>query len=422
MKQVHVLAVVLTIILLVSSASLLISYTQSLNSQKDTVYVGVAFGGETVAQAKLLIDKVKGYTNVFILDSGINPISTNESAAKEICDYAVNAGLNIIINMGSWTPWNWPWQIQFLNSSRNLYGEKFLGAYYDDEPGGIPLDWNWTKQFAESKLTFGNGTSNPLNLTPIYNKIQISNATGVPPQNYTIEAEWFHQLLSRNRGHNDLKKYNITSFTSDYALFWYDYLGGYSTLFAQLGWSGQSETPPSTYRSFNEQISLALLRGAATLQNKDWGAIVTWKYTQPPYLDTGENVYDQMVLAFNYGAKYITVFDYPYNITGNAYGTLTEEHFQALQKFWDVIASKSNTHSVHAEAVLVLPKDYGFGLRNPSDKIWGFWGPDDKSSIVWNATQTLIARYGLGLDIVYDDPAFPIQGNYSRVYYWNQTI
>ena len=238
MKQVHILAIILTIILLVASATLLVSYTQSLNSKKDPVYVGVAFGGNTVAQAKLLIDKTKNYTNLFILDSGINPISTNQTAVREICDYATNAGLNIIVNLGSWTPWNWPWQIQFLNTSRAIYGDKFLGAYYDDEPGGIPLDWNWTKQFAENKLLFGpNGTTNPLSLTSICQKIQLANQTGISPQNYTVEAQWFNQLLERNRGHNDLKRYNITTFTSDYALYWFDYLGGYDTLFAQLGWN-----------------------------------------------------------------------------------------------------------------------------------------------------------------------------------------
>ncbi len=36
-------------------------------------------------------------------------------------------------------------------------------------------------------------------------------------------------------GHNDLKNNNLTTFTSDYALFWFDYLGGFDTLFAQLG-------------------------------------------------------------------------------------------------------------------------------------------------------------------------------------------
>jgi hypothetical protein len=410
MKQPRILALILIIILVSASAVLLVSHSEN-SSQKDPVYVGVAFGGDTVAQAKLLIDKTKSYTNLFILDSGINPISTNETSAREICDYAVNAGLNIIINMGSWTPNNWPWQITFLNTSRTIYGNKFLGAYYDDEPGGIPLDWNWTKQFAENRLIFGpNGTANPLSLTPIYNKLQQANLTGTSPQNYTLEAQWFNQLLERNRGHNDLKTYNITSFTSDYALYWFDYLGGYDKLFAQLGWNS----------SVNEQISL--LRGAATLQNKDWGTIITWKYTQPPYLDTSENIYNQLVTSYNAGAKYITIFDYPYNSSGNPYGVLTDGDFQVLENFWNHVVTKSSSNSAHAKAVLVLPNDYGSGLRSPTDKIWGFWGPDDKSALIWNNTQTLLNKYGLHLDIVYDDPAFPLQGNYSKVYYWNQTI
>ncbi len=411
MKQVHILSLVLIVILLSASAALLVSYSLNSNTEKNPVYVGVAFGGDTIAQAKLIIDRTKSYTNLFILDSGINPISTNETAAREICDYAVNAGLNIIINMGSWTPNNWPWQIQFLNTSRAIYDDKFLGAYYDDEPGGIPLDWNWTKQFAENRLVFGpNGTANPLSLNPIYNKIQLANKTGTQPEDYTVEAQWFNQLLERNRGHTDLKRYNITSFTSDYALYWFDYIGGYDTLFAQLGWND----------SVNEQI--ALLRGAATMQNKDWGAIITWKYNEAPYLDNGINIYDQMETAYSAGAQYITIFDYPYNATDNPYGTMTDEHFQALQKFWNQIAKKSSPNFVHAEAALVLPKDYGWGMRNPTDKIWGFWGPDDKSPIIWNVTQTLLSQYGSRLDIIYDDPAFPIEGNYSKVYYWNQTI
>jgi len=409
MKQVHILAIILATILLTASATLLVSYTLCSNNQKVPVYVGVAFGGETVAQAKLIIDKTKDYTNLFILDSGINPISKNQTEVKEICDYATKAGLNIIVNLGSYNRENWAWQIQFYNSSRELYGAKFLGAYYDDEPAGIPLDWNWTKQFAENSLAFG-PSGNPLDLTPILQKLKVANQTGIPPQNYTLEAQWFNQLLERNRGHNDLKRYNITSITSDYALYWFDYLGGYDTLFAQLGWNA----------SVNEQI--ALLRGASTMQNKDWGAIITWKYTESPYLDTGPNVYSQMEAAYNAGAKYITIFDYPYNSTDNLYGVMTEGHFQALEQFWNQIVTKSTPSSAHAEAALVLPKDYGFGMRNPTDKIWGFWGPDDKSPIIWNATQTLLRQYGSRLDIIYDDSAFPIEGNYSRIYYWNQTI
>jgi hypothetical protein len=28
----------------------------------------------------------------------------------------------------------------------------------------------------------------------------------------------------------------------------------------------------------------------------------------------------------------------------------------------------------------------------------------------------------LRLDIVYIDPQFPLESNYSRIYYWNQTL
>ena len=408
MKQVRALTLILIIILLTASATLLVSYTQSSNNQsKAQVYVGIAFGGNTTAQAKLIIDRTKSYTNLFILDSGINPISTNQSAVKEICDYATNAGLNIIVNLGTFNRVDWTWRLQFLNSSQEKYGDKFLGAYYDDEPGGIPLDWNWTKQFTENSTLFGG--ANPLDLTQIHYELQLAELTGKQPQNYTIEAQWFNQLLERNRGHNDLKRYNITTFTSDYALFWFDYLGGYDTLFAQLGWN----------QSVNQQISL--VRGAATMQNKDWGTIITWKYRQSPYLDTDDNIYNQMVASYNSGAKYITIFDYPYNSSDNPYGVMTDEHFQVLEKFWNQVVTKSSPNSALAEAALVLPKDYGWGMRSVDDKIWGFWGPDDKSLIIWNKTQTLLNKYGSRLDIIYDDPAFPIQGNYSKVYYWNQT-
>lgn len=411
MKTEHILSLILTAILLIATVSLLVSYSQSSgNQQKAPVYVGVAFGGNTTEQAKLLIDKVKSYTNLFILDSGINPISTNQSAVNEICDYATNAGLSIIVNLGTWTnSSDWAWRLQFYNVSREKYGDKFLGVYYDDDVGGVMLDWNWTKQFSENGPLFWGGNDISNYLIDIHYKTQMASITGTQPQNYTDEANLLNKILESNKGLNSLKQNQLTTFTSDYALYWFDYLGGYNTMLAQFGWNN----------SVNEQISL--IRGAATLQNKTWGAIITWKYMQPPYLDTGKNIYNQMVAAYNAGAKYITIFDYPYNST-NPYGILTDDHFQELQHFWDQVVTKSAPNTVHAQAALVLPNDYGWGMRSPTDKIWGFWGPDSKSPLIWNNTQTLLNKYGLRLDIVYDDSAFPIQGNYSKIYYWNQTI
>ncbi len=405
MKRVHIISFILIIALLSSTATLLVSYTQIPSNQlKDPVYVGVAFGGNTTQQAKLIIDRVKNYTNLFILDSGINAISTNQSAVEEICDYATDAGLNIIVNLGTYTRHNWPWQIQLFNQIKDKYGDQFLGAYYDDEPGGIPLDWNWTREYSINKYPFGNFTE------LIENKMQTAAQTGTPPENYSLEAQWFHWLLEYNIGHNDLQRDKIKTFTSDYALYWFDYLGEYDTMFTQLGFN----------MSVNQQISL--LRGAATMQNKEWGTIITWKYLQPPYLDSPKNIYDQMVTSYNAGAKYITIFDYPYNMTGNPYGVLTDEHFEMLEKFWNQVVTKTAPNAVHADTALVLPKDYGSGLRSPYDKIWGFWGPDDKSAVIWDNMQKLLEQYGYRLDIIYDDPAYPIMGNYGRIYYWNQTI
>ena len=300
MQKAKILSLILIVILLVTTFSLL--FTSQPVQSKEQVYVGVAFGGTTVEQAKILINRVKSYTNLFVLASGLNPISSNQTAVEEVCDYATTAGLNIIVNLGTRTREDWAWKLEFYKTASERYGEKYLGAYYDDEPGGIPLDWDWEEYFTRNDSVLFSG-ANPLDLTPVHYLIQIAEITGVKPQNYSIEAEWFHKLLSGNRGHNDLKRNNLTTFTSDYALFWFDYLGGFDTLFAQLGHSSTS-----TDEYDNDLTSLALLRGAASMQKKDWGAIVTWKYNHPPYLDDGQIVYNQMKKAYNAGAKYIMVF------------------------------------------------------------------------------------------------------------------
>ncbi|MCW3995710.1 MAG: hypothetical protein NWE98_06130 [Candidatus Bathyarchaeota archaeon] len=408
MKRVYVLSLVLIIILLPTTASLVILHQN--NKKESSVYVGVAFcGNKTAAQGKELIDRVKGYTNLFILDAGVSPISDNLTASREICDYAVNAGLHLIINLGTWAMHDWPGKIQFLNESKYMYGDKFLGVYYDDEPGGIEIDYDWnTELYHNSSYLFRYAN---WSLSEIYQKLQITHATGKYPDNYTAEATWFNYMLRYNRGVTSLNQYNLTYLTSDYALYWFDYVGGYQTILAQLGWNS----------SVDQQI--ALVRGAATLQNKTWGTIITWRYSQAPYLDSANNIYDQMVTSYNAGAKYIVIFNYP-QIGDDPYGgAMTNEHFEALKRFWNNVATKAPPSSPHAEAALVLPKDYGWGMRWEDDRIWGFWGPDDKSPIIWTNLQVLLKRYGSNLDIVYEDSAFPVeQGNYSEVYYWNQTL
>jgi len=48
-------------------------------------------------------------------------------------------------------------------------------------------------------------------------------------------------------------------------------------------------------------------------------------------------------------------------------------------------------------------------MRRIDDKIWGLWPADDKAPVVWNNLNTLTEKYGLKLDVIYDDPQFNIQ-------------
>ena len=394
---------------------LLYQNTNSEGVRTDPFHVGVAFQGDTVAEAKLLIDRVKSYTNLFVL--GHTPVSRNETGTNEVCDYAVSKGLDVIVNFGYYdrnasSPEEvfrqWPWQHTWVEAAKQKYGTRFLGVYYDDEPGGINLDYDWQEFFTN----YSSYLSRPDNTTfhKIYAKVREANASGVSPDNYDLEVEYFVDLLRTTFDHTGTRTAEVTTFTSDYALYWFDYLGGYDVILAQLGWN----------HSIIQDI--ALVKGAARLQNKAWGTIITWKYNATPYLDSGVEIYRQMVASYRAGASYVMVFNYP-KLEGNPYGVMRDEHFLAVEEFWRNFVSPSPRYPdlSTAEAVLVLPRNYGWGMRKPDDKIWGIWGPDDKSPQIWEISRRLIAKYGLLLDIVYDDPAFPVLGKYNRIYYWNDT-
>jgi hypothetical protein len=413
----------LVTVLVVSMLAVYMSQTSTSQAKIDpNAYVGIAFCGNTTEQAMALIDKVKGYTNLFILDSGRNPISENQTKVEQICDYAVAQNLSVIINLGikdagNSSEWGWFWNQPSLDSIKqrwkDMWGDKFLGIYYNDEPGGLQLDASW-RRFYEyvgenlSKVDFPAAQS----LEDIRLKLLnfINNGTKPAPDDYELEANFFiQQVIMGDPGIENLTASGITSFTSDYGLYWWDYMGGYNVMLAELGWNDSTA----------EQI--ALVKGAARLQNKEWGTMITWKYDGPPYLDSGDQIYNQMLASYQAGAKYIAVFNYPYNTTG-AYGALTDEHFQALEKFWNTITTKKPVDLSSPLAALVLPKNFGWGLRNPNDTIWGFWTSDNRTTQTALVTARLLTYYDIRLDIVYDDPLFPIEhANYQYVYYWNST-
>ena len=261
----------------------------------EQTYIGVAFGGDTVDEAKALIDRTKTYTNLFILQSG--PISYNESATTEICNYATQNGKSIIVYFGDMSPYildkrGLSWRLTSVENAKTAYGNQFLGVYYYDEPGGIYID------------------------------VDKSTAGWRMPSNSTYDSisNRFVRGFQHDGGTVFLKDRNIPVICSDYALHWFDYKGGYDVVLAQLGWNN---TPAQ---------EIALVRGAANFQQKDWGVIVTWRYNQSPYLDSGTNIYQQMRDSYAAGAKYITIFDYPYNYS--SYGIMGDEHFDALQRLW----------------------------------------------------------------------------------------
>jgi hypothetical protein len=348
-------------------------------------FFGVSFGGNTTSEAKLLIDKVKGYTNLFVIDSW--GISTNETALNEICEYAINAKMNIMVFFDFIGIANYPyaWHLTWLDTARERWGDRFLGVYLYDEPGGRQIDEGQWDRGEEVKKIFENVSD------------------------YSDAANRFITSIHYSRSMQDAKNRSIPVFTSDYALYWFDYLAGYDTVFVELGWN----------HSRTQQI--ALCRGAANVQNKQWGAIITWAYNDPPYLASGTEMRQDMLTAYYAGAKYLIVFNYPQI---NPYGALTEEHFTAMKTFWNQIHAfpGSVLGKVKGQVTFVLPKNYGWGMRNPNDKIWGFWPPDDLSPLIWENMNKLIKKYGLKLDIIYDDPQFNFEEKYSKIYFWNSTI
>ena len=112
-------------------------------AQNNEVYFGVTFGGNTTSQAKLLIDKVKGYTNLFIVDSWtldtLNE-TVNGTSLTEVCDYAISQGLNIIVYFSFISHIIYPWQIPWIEEAKQRWGSKLLGIYLFDEPGGKQID------------------------------------------------------------------------------------------------------------------------------------------------------------------------------------------------------------------------------------------------------------------------------------------
>jgi len=359
--------------------SLFLNYSFFVNdpskSNTPSVFVGVDVAYDDLTEIKRLVDEISYYTNLFVI--GSTGITYNVTKLDETCQYIYDKGLSFII-FTERSP-----QAQWLEDAKERWGNRFLGFYAFDEVGGRQLD--------------------------LYKYRPVWEAA-----NYTDARNQYVGLL--NDSMNRIARYytssvNFPLFTSDYALYWFDYEAGYDVVFAEFGWN------------YSRQLNVALCRGAATVQNKDWGVMITWTYNNAPYIESGEELYNDMMLAYNNGAKYILVFNYPY-VANSPYGILEEEHLEALKKFWNYAGDNPPTGDALSDRVAyVLPKDYGYGFRGPNDKIWGLWGADTLTNEICTDLSNRLEQYGSRLDIIYDDKIEPYNTSaYNKFIFWNGTV
>ena len=103
-------------------------------------------------------------------------------------------------------------------------------------------------------------------------------------------------------------------------------------------------------------------------------------------------------------------------------GILGEEHFEALEQFWQYTKDNPrNKDQIEKQVAYVLPKDYGYGFRGPEDKIWGLWMDDVTSLEMSHHLGFFLEEYGTKLDIIYDDNV-TFNEVYSKYIFWNGTI
>lgn len=337
------------------------------------IFVGIDAAYASIEEIKALVDEVSAYTNFFVI--GSTGITYDETKLNETCQYVYDRGLSFVIFTEE------PPRTQWLDYAKSRWGDRFLGLYVYDEVGGRQLDL--------------------YKYRPVYEADDCADASNqfVTMLNRTLE------YVARNyTGYS-----NFQLFTSDYALYWFDYKAGYDVVFAEFGWN------------YSRQLNVALCRGAAKAQNRDWGVMITWTYDEPPYIESGEELYDDMVLAYQNGAKYIVVFDTNKNYT---HGVLTEGHLAALKQFWQYAANNPrDSDAANDRVAFALPKDFAYGFRGPSDKIWGLWEANDTSTELCVNLERQLKYYGTKLDVIYDDDvSYNNMRIYSKITFWNGTV
>ncbi len=338
-------------------------------------YFGVDVAYADLVKIRALVDQIADNTNFLVI--GSIGVSHNPSDLNQTIAYLVNRNLDYAVFTASAR------SLPSINETVSQYSDGFIGIYYDDELAGHQLDQG-SNQF-------------------LYSADNYSHAS-------TQFLEYIRYRLNASHYQNTELPYLVPSdfrlITSDYALYWFVYKAGYNVVLAQFGWN------------YSRQLNVALCRGAATVMDRDWGVIITWTHTVPPYLGSGEELFDDLVLAYENGAKYILVFDSNEDYTQS---TLREEHLDAFERFWQYTKDNPRPADLIAGRVaFVLPKDYAYGFRGPNDKIWGLWEADALSFEISENMGKLLEQYDVKLDIIYDD-GLELNDTYDQYFFWNGT-
>ena len=376
----YVFLAILLILVLFLGINSYVDYSSKPNLPDVLVGVDVAYDG--VEDIKNIVDEVKSYTSFFVV--GSTGITYNVTKLSEVCQYIYDSGLYFGIFAHPTIRFN---QSQWVSDARQRWSSRFFGLYAFDEFGGSQID-----------------------------RFQVNNETYmlVPEANdWTDAADKYVEKLNRVLSYFrvDWNVGDFPLFTSDYALYEFDYRAGYDVVLAEFAWN------------HSRPLNVALCRGAATLRNKDWGVMITYTYDTPPYIESGPELYNDMVMAYQNGARYIVVFDYAKDpATNSTHGILQQEHIDALKRFWQYIKEHPRTNNATDDRVAyVLPRDYGYGFRGPNDTIWGLWDANNLSSKIWNDVSTLVEQYKPRLDIIHEDSLQFSTYNYSKLIFWNGT-